>query len=348
MSKEFFIDINDIKIKKKGYNYNINDKYLCKIVDISKKITKTKMIMNEIYFYNNLYNHFCEIINIVPFYKNIESSNKDIQGIICKNIINSYILDYYEDINIIYIIIDNISKLHIQYWENVSILNNDNVSILNNNKYNGNYIIENYIKMNIKNYFYTIFNNENKDNENNDNETLKLFNKLLKEYDNYLLNSFNNLLNNNKNKTIINGILQIDNIIFTNKNNNFNEYEKISLFSIDNALYFRDWNLYKKGYGIEDIIHLLIFSTKTDFLIKNYNQIFIYYKETINKNIVYSMELLTEHIKYVLLDYILYKMIELYIKNIYFELPNTKFDVYLNNYKFLVKTYIFWSVNERK
>jgi hypothetical protein len=336
MSKEFFIDINDIKIKKNGYNYNINDKYLCKIVDISKKITKTKMIMNEIYFYNNLYNHFCEIINIIPFYKNIESSNKDIQGIICKNIINDYKLDYYEDINIIYIIIDNISKLHIQYWGNVSLLNNDKVSILNNDKYNGNYIIENYIKINIKNYFYTIFNNENKDNE-----ILQLFDKLLKEYDSYLLNSFNFLSNNNKNETIINGMLQIDNIIFTNKNknNNFHEYEKMLLFSKDNALYFRDWNLYKKGYGIEDIIHLLIFSTKTDFLIKNYNQIFIYYKEIINKNIEYTMEMLTNHIKYVLLDYILYKMIELYIKNIYFKLPNDKFDVYLNNYKFLVDIY---------
>jgi len=318
ISKEFFIDINDIKIKKISYNYNINDKYLCKIVDISKNLVKTKMIMNEIYFYNNLYNHFCEIINIIPFYKNIESSNKDIQGIICKNIINNYKLDYYEDINTIYIIIDNISKLHIQYW--------GNVSILNNNKYNGNYIIENDIKINIKHYFYTIFNSTNKNNKNNDNENnenidnneiLQLFDKLLKICNNYSCD---------KNETIINGTLQIYNIIF----------------SKDNELYFRDWNLYKKGYGIEDILHLLIFSTKTDFLIKNYNEIFMYYYKIIHKYIEYSIEILTNHIKYVLLDYILYKMIELYIKNTYFKLHDTKFNVYLNNYKFLIKTYIFF------
>ena len=331
ISKEFFIDVNDIKIKKKSYNYNINDKYLCKIVDITKNFAKTKMIMNEIYFYNNLYIHFSEIINIIPFYKNIESSNKDIQGIICKNIINNYKLDYYEDINIIYIIIDNISKLNIQHWGNVSILNNDN-------KYNGNYIIKNDIKKNINYYFYIIFNDENKDNE-----TLQLFDKLLKEYDNNSLNSFNNLSNNNKNETIINGILQIDNIIFIRKN--LFQYESSSLFSKeelskDNELYFRDWILYKKGYGIEDIIYLLIFSTKTDFLIKNYNKIFTYYYEIINKNIEYSMEMLICHIKHVLLDYILYKMIELYIKNIYFKLQNHKFNVYLDNYKFLIKTYI--------
>jgi hypothetical protein len=320
ISDELFIDKNDIKIEKTSYIYNINNKYLCKIVDISKNLIKKKMIMNEIYFYNNLYNNFSEIINILPFYKNITTSNKDIQGIVCKNIINCYKLDYYEDINIIYIIIDNISKLHIQYWRNTMILSTDKKLFFqevyeeNYNKYNSNYIIENIMKINIKDYFNNIY------CENKDNEILQFFNKLLEQNDSLLIKS-----KKNKNNTIINGMLQIENIILTEN---------------DFIPYFRDWSLYKESYGIEDIIHLLIFSTKTDFLIKNYNEIFMYYYENINKYIEYSMEMFNEHIKYSLLDYILYKMIELYIKHMYLKLHEDKFNVYLDNYKYLVNEFI--------
>lgn len=303
--EQLFIHENDMIIKKEKSNiYNINDKYLYKIININKNPILKCMIYNEIYFYNNLYNIFSETVNLLPFYNNIITTNENMKGIILENINNSNKFNYYENNNIIYNIIDNIVKLHLKYW---------NKTIIFDNKYNSNYIIDKYIKTNIKNYLEEIY------NQNRNNSILIFFKNLI----NIQINK-----SNIKNKTIINGTLQSDNILLV-KN------EILGFIP-----YFRDWILYKEGNGIEDIIHLLIFSTKPDFLINNYNEIFMYYIKKVNEYIEYSIDMLNNDIKYSLLDYILYKIIELYIKNIYLKSYDIKFDDYLNNFKLFVSIYI--------
>jgi hypothetical protein len=208
----------------------------------------------------------------------------------------------YINIDCIQLIINHISKLHIFYWNNLS-----NHIICDNSKY----IIETRVKTEAKYYFYNIQNIFN-------DKLYNIFDRLLSKKIEYN--------NEDKNKTFIHGSLKIDNIILVKENNEI-------------IPYFIDWGLYKIGYGIEDILFLLIFTLNEESFQTNYYNLLEHYFVLINETKEYKYEDFIEHIKLSLLDFILHAIIGLFIKNHFSKIKNDKLNTYLNNYLYLIEKY---------
>ena len=325
----------DIDLNQLNYSNNTADifnvcidkiDYIGKIFDISKTDTKKFLALNEFHFYENIINYFNNIIKIPTFYNFIKNDEGQTYGIILENLNIPNKIDYL-DIDLINIIIDHISKLHIYYWNKSNIIEN-----ILNYKNNAAYIIEEKIKKDIIYYFYNIKNIF-------DDNLYNIFDKLLNK--NNLINNHNNNDNNNTNplnKTLIHGSLKIENIILIK--NPLIE----SVFQEEIIPYFIDWSLYKLGYGVEDILFLLIFSLDKDLFLNNVDNIIHLYFQKINKymSIFQKNESLNEfndHIKQSLLDFILHALIGLFIKNHFSKIKNEKLHIYLDNYLYLINKY---------
>ena len=339
------------------YTIKNNDtNYICKIYDIDKIDTRKYMGDNEFYFYTKFIKYVKNIIKVPIFYGLVNNNNNEPYGLILeklnftKNIdtdidtdidtnidtdidtnidtdINTNIdtdidtnidtnidtdidtnidTDIDTDIDTIYNIIDHISKLHIFYW-------NKNIDNILNYKNNSKFIINEKIKYDIRHYFYNIKNIF-------DDELYNIFNRLLNKNDECGLLNKNN--ENCKNKTLIHGSLKIDNIIIVN-----------------DIPYFIDWSLYNSGYGVEDILFLIIFSLDHEKLLLNYENILNYYLIEINKFYKYSLNSLTEDIIKSLEDFIANAIIGLCIKNHFAKIKNNKIDIYLKNFLFLLRQF---------
>ena len=250
------------------YNNRLKINYICKIFDITKNDTKKVLGEKEFYFYDNLIDNFKNIINIPIFYGFIRNNNNEIYGLLLQklNKIN------YFNIDTINIIINNISKLHIFYWNNFNKINlSDSFqenSSLSTHKSFDKFIVISKVKNEAKYYFYNIPN----------------------IFEEKIYNIFNQLLSikieelNENNKTIIHGSLKIENIILVNENNKV-------------IPYFIDWGLYKIGYGVEDILFLLIFSLNENLFQNNYHNILENYFNTINKSYQYNYKDFINNIK---------------------------------------------------
>lgn len=320
----------DIDLNQLNYSNNTADifnvcidkiDYIGKIFDISKTDTKKYLALNEFYFYENIISHFNNIVNIPTFFNFIKNDEGQTYGIILENLNIPNKIDYL-DIDLINIIIENISKLHIYYWNK----SNDIENILNY-KNNAAYIIEEKIKKDIKYYFYNIKNIF-------DDNLYNTFDKLLNK--NNLINNANNDNNDNNslNKTFIHGSLKIENIILI----------KNHLIQEEIIPYFIDWSLFKFGYGVEDILFLLIFSLDKDLFLNNVDKIIHLYFQKINKYMIGNqkneyLNEFNEHIKQSLLDFILYALIGLFIKNHFSKIKNEKLHIYLDNYLYLINKY---------
>jgi hypothetical protein len=117
-----------------------------------------------------------------------------------------------------------------------------------------------------------------------------------------------------KGKNLIHGDMKIDNII------------------INKEIYFIDWSFYRLGYGLEDILSLLIFSLDKDIFIEK----FIEYLNFYVLNIRLKKKKFNKYIKSVLKGILLYQVIGLLINNIYKK--NLNIDFY-HNYFYLLKYY---------
>jgi hypothetical protein len=280
------------------YDKNLNIDYICKIFDITKNDTNKELGDNEFYFYKNMINNIKNIIKIPIFYGFIKNENNEIYGLLLEKLNNIN----YMNIDCIKIIINDISKLHLFYWNNYF----KNI-ICENSKY----IIETRIKTEAKYYFYNISNIF-------EDKIYNMFNKLLYKKIEYI--------NEDKNKTLIHGSLKIENIILVKENN-----EIIPCFI--------DWGLYKIGYGIEDILFLLIFTLNDDTFKNNIDNLLEYYFIKINESREYKYEDFIDNIKLSLIDFILHAIIGLFIKNHFSKIKNDKLNIYLNNYLYLIEKY---------
>lgn len=284
------------------YHKELNLDYICKIFDITKNDTKKYLGENEFYFYKNMFNNVKNIINIPNFYGFIKNENNEIYGLLLQKINNINIVNI-DNINKI---INHISKLHIFYWNNF----NDNVFCEHSN-----FIIETKVKAEAKYYFdhiphvfdYHLFN---------------LFNQLFSKK----IENINNNKDKNNNKTFIHGSLKIENIMLVEENN-------------DIVPYFIDWGLYKIGYGIEDILFLLIFSFNENLFQEHNEHLLQNYFIKINQFYTYEYEDFIIHIKLSLLDFILHAIIGLFIKNHFSKVKNEKLNIYLKNYLHLIDKY---------
>ena len=279
------------------FQYN-NENYICKIYDINKIDTRKFMGKNEFYFYSNLVIHVENIIKVPKFFGHVNNNNDEVYGLILEEL-NSTKINYTNiNNNIIFNIIDHISKLHIFYW-------NKNIDHILNYPNNSEFIINEKIKYDIKIYFHNI-----KD-----------------IFEDNLYNLFNELLNKNHdhgplNKTLIHGSLKIDNIII-----------------INDIPYFIDWSIFRYGYGVEDILFLIIFSLEHSMLLLNYEHLLSFYLKEINKFHNYSLKQFNEDIKKSLEDFIAHAIMGLYIKNHYSKIKNNKIEIYLQNFLFLYQQF---------
>jgi len=322
--KNIDIDLNQLNYSNNTADiFNVHiDKidYIGKIFDISKNDTKKYLALNEFYFYENIISHFNNIIKIPTFFNFIKNDKGQTYGIILENLNIPNKIDSL-DIDLINIIIEHISKLHIYYWNK-----NDNIENILNYKDNAQYIIEEKIKMDIKYYFYNIKNIF-------DDNLYNTFDKLLNK--NNLINNNNNNINKSLNKTFIHGSLKIENIILI----------KNTLIQEEIIPYFIDWSLFKLGYGVEDILFLLIFSLDKDLFLNNVDNILHLYFRKINKYMTgfqknECLNIFNEHIKQSLLDFILHALIGLFIKNHFSKIKNEKLHIYLDNYLYLTNKYV--------
>jgi len=241
---------------------------------------------------------------------NITGNTSNINEIIINN--NKYICKINKYINIksinmafeneiyFYINLRNYFKKHInipEYFDSININDENNIPkciILEKldiiSKFNFEIIykiINEIIKMHI--FFW----NKNNDFLNYENNTINIINQIKKEQEKYLdiiSNYFDNnififlkekfLKNKNKinnNYTIIHGSLKNDNICSKIIENNI-------------MIYFIDWTYFRKGYGVEDILYLLIFSiSKNDFKLY-YSNFINYYFNEINKYHKYTFD----------------------------------------------------------
>ena len=323
LNEDIYLEISKLNVVNNTsniyniYNNSLNISYICKIFDITKNDTKKYLGYNEFYFYENLINSIRNIINIPILYGFIKNDNNQIYGLLLENlngIKNKNTMILSKDLSVnkelfsqvltkenIKIIINNISKLHIFYW------NKFETNIICGNSQ---YIIETKVKYETKYYFYNIP-NVFEDNIYN------IFNKLFLEKIEY---------NNDDNRTFIHGSLKIDNIILVNNNNEI-------------IPYFIDWELYKIGYGVEDILFLLIFSLDEELFKNNFDNLLQYYFVIINENHQYKYENFINHIKISLIDFILHEIVGLSIKNHFSNIKNNKINIYINNYLYLIDKY---------
>ena len=277
-------------------NVYIISNYICKIFDISKIDTKTYLGNNEFYFYNNFKIYVENIVNIPQFYGFIRNNNDETYGLILDNInvINKF--------DIIYIIniIEHIAKLHIIYWD-------ADMSNIFNYENNSKFIINEKIKVEVKYYF-----------------TKDIYNIFTKD----IYNIFKNILDEEDdeddakdplNKTLIHGSFKLDNILLVREDNVIKPY-------------FIDWSLYRSGYGVEDILFLMIMSLNHESLKMNYKYILNYYFNEINKFKQYKLDDYNKNIKKSLRGFLLYAIIGLNIKNHFSEKKDKNINEYLLNF----------------
>ena len=239
------------------------------------------------------------------------------------NIVNKiiYIPNYFDSCNIIdtkYIII-----------EKLQILENNNIDLLYN-------IIDSIIKLHIffwnKEIKFLNYDN-NTDNiifqiKKEQNQYLDIINEYFDELlfinlKNIFLNENNNFSKNSTNKTFIHGSLKVENICKKYIND-------------DLLIYFIDWTYFRKGYGIDDILYLLIFSLDNLNFKIHYNTLIIYYFNEINKHIKYNIEDFYLNIKESLNEFILVSIFGLLIIN-KLKYKIIKLD-FLKNYFYILST----------
>ena len=124
------------------------------------------------------------------------------------------------------------------------------------------------------------------------------------------------------NKTLIHGSCKLDNIMIH-----------------DSKPYFIDWSLFRQGYGVEDILFLLIFSLEHDVLKINYNIYMNYYLSKINEHIEYLPDKYKSDIKKSLEDFIGHCIVGLYIKDCFSKIKNQKINGYLKNFLYILSIY---------
>jgi len=238
------------------YKYNINgsNDIILKIANINNSLTitakKLDLYKNEIYFYKEIYKNIINIINI-PYYYNSSYINQFIilKDLNCYN--GSFNIDLNKNKELIYKIIRDISKLHIQHYYNndnevpiylkeVKKINEfDYYNILIKDRYDK-FILDNnqYIDEQIKNVFDNIKNN---------------FYKINEELSTFPL-------------SLCHGDLKSPNIFYKN----------------NNEPYYLDFQYINLNKGISDIIFLLVESV--DFDKDLYEDIIQYYYNIIISN----------------------------------------------------------------
>lgn len=236
------------------YTINNDIEIILKIANINNSLSitakKLNLYNNEIFFYKEIYNNIKDIINIPYCY----DSSYLTQSIILKDL-NSYHGSFNIDLNknkeIIYTIINNISKLHIQnYYKN-----DDELPL---------YLKE--IKK-IKDYdYYNILIRDR-------------YNKFINDNNNYFDDSFINFFDNIKNNFIkINNELSSYPLSLCH-----GDLKSPNIFYKENKEpYFLDFQYINLNKGISDIIFLLIESVEFDEEI--YNNIIQYYYNIIISN----------------------------------------------------------------
>ena len=278
-------------------NVYIIKNYICKVFDISKIDTKKYLADNEFYFYNKFKINIENIINIPKFYGFIKNNNDETYGLILENmnVVNKF------DIMYIFNIINDIIKLHLLYW-------NTDMTDIFNYKNNGQYIIDEKIKVEIKYYFNNIENIFT-------NEIFNIFKNILDEVESEPSN----------NKTLIHGSFKLDNILLIRDD--------------DDVIkpYFIDWSLYRIGYGVEDILFLMIMSLNNKVLKMNYKYLLNYYFKEINKFKEYSLDDYNKDIEKSLKGFLLYAIIGLNIKNHFSKIKDEKINQYLLNYLYCLE-----------
>ena len=236
------------------YTINNDIEIILKIANINNSLSitakKLNLYNNEIFFYKEIYNNIKDIINIPYCY----DSSYLTQSIILKDL-NSYHGSFNIDLNknkeIIYTIINNISKLHIQnYYKN-----DDELPL--------------YLKevKKIKDYdYYNILIRDR-------------YNKFINDNNNYFDDSFINFFDNIKNNFIkINNELSSYPLSLCH-----GDLKSPNIFYKENKEpYFLDFQYINLNKGISDIIFLLIESVEFDEEI--YNNIIQYYYNIIISN----------------------------------------------------------------
>lgn len=265
-SIQFTLNNNNFRIKQNnvrlGYisdilELTINDsEYILKIEtnsELSNNVKEIELFENEYNFYNKI-KHICPI-NIPQSLGIIYDKNYKSVGIILENL---YKKEYECSINLnnnlqlILLIIKNISELHTKFWNCKS----SNIFKLKSIDDISKFMIP-FIKDRIQQFkiiWKHVFNNEQID---------ILYNNFIKACINL----------NNNNQTIIHGDLKSPNIFYNNKLN---------------KLSFIDWQYNSYGKGIMDIIFLLIESLDSEYLNIHYNVIIEYYYNLVSEKIVYD------------------------------------------------------------
>ena len=234
------------------YNYTIDktNNIILKIGNNNNSLTeianKLELYKNEIFFYKNIYENIKNTINIPYYYDSYYEKSL----IILKDLNDnkgSFNINLNENNNLIYKIIDEISKLHINY---TFIDNKNNLNIKKINDFN-------YYDIIIKNRFDIFIN--------------KIFSNKLKNFFINIYNNFNNIINELSSYplSLCHGDLKSPNIFYKDYNNP----------------YFIDFQYVNLNKGISDIIFLLIESVNFDE--KLYINIINYYYEKIKNNISY-------------------------------------------------------------
>ena len=260
---KYTININDNENDNENDNDNDNENenenennidIILKIANINNSLTitatKIDLYKNEIYFYKEIYKHIMNIINI-PYYYNSSYINQYIilKDLNCFN--GTFNINLNKNTQLIYKIIKDISKIHIQYYYNndneiplylkeVKKINEFNYyNILIKDRYDK-FLLDNnqYIDKQIKDIFDNINNN---------------FLKINEELSTYPL-------------SLCHGDLKSPNIFYKN----------------NNEPYYLDFQYINLNKGISDIIFLLIESV--DFDEDLYNNIIEYYYNIITSN----------------------------------------------------------------
>jgi HAD superfamily hydrolase (TIGR01509 family) len=254
----YICDICKYKIK---FDNNDNIDVILKIANINNSLTitakKLDLYKNEIYFYKEIYMYVKNIINI-PYYYDSSYIN---QMIILKdlNIYNGcFNINLNNNIELIYIIIKEIAKLHIKhYYTN----DNDIPEYLKNVK-----------KINEFNYYNILIKDR--------------YDKFILECNKYFNESFIKVFNNIKD----NFHIIIEELSTFPLSLCHGDLKSPNIFYRDNKIpYFLDFQYINLNKGISDIIFLLVESIEFDeYLYKNIIE--YYYNCLITNNINYKYD----------------------------------------------------------
>jgi len=224
---------------------------------LSITANKLNLYKNEKNFYDNISTKINDIIKIPKCYGVFEDKNK--VGIILENLKNydgSFNLNLNDNINLLLIIIDNISKLHLKYYfENDEDIKNFNYNIKKINEYTYYKILiyEKYNLFKIKNKLFIT------------NKIDCIFDSIYKNFDNIIDKLSSYPLN------LCHGDLKSPNIFY---------YK-------NKTPYFLDWQYINLSKGISDVIFLLVesieFNKITCDIVINY-----YYKLITENKLFYD------------------------------------------------------------